>query len=101
MNKGTFSWTEAMTKLDEFEADFAKDPSNPKLIKFFENFGATVVNSGFDAKQLTEIKDKIQHLRDLFAQRKSALKAMSSAALTKNNQLNRYIKNANYKSTIK
>ena len=101
MKEETFSWTEVMTKFDEFEAGFAKDPSNPKLIKFFENFGATVVNSGFDAKQLTEIKDRMQRLRGLFDLRKSELKAMSSAALAKHNQLNRYIKNANYKSTNK
>ncbi len=101
MNKKTFTWTEVMTKFDEFEAGFAKDPSDPNLIKFFENFGAAVVTSGFDAKQLTQIKDKMHHLRELFAIRKSELKAMSSAALTKHKQLNRYVKNANYKSTTK
>ncbi len=101
MKEKTFSWTEVITKFDEFEAGFTKDPSNPKLIKFFEDFGATVANSGFDAKQLTQIKDRMQHLRGLFDLRKSELKAMSSAALAKHNQLNRYIKNANYKSTIK
>lgn len=101
MKEETFSWTEVMTKFDEFEAGFAKDPSNPKLIKFFENFGATVVNSSFDAKQLIQIKDRMQRLRELFDLRKSELKAMSSAAIDKHNQLNSYIKNANYKSTIK
>ncbi len=101
MKGETFSWTEVMTKFDEFEAGFAKDPSNPKLIKFFENFGATVVNSSFDAKQLIQIKDRMQRLRELFDLRKSELKAMSSAAIDKHNQLNSYIKNANYKSTIK
>ena len=101
MKEETFSWTEVMTKFDEFEAGFAKDPSNPKLIKLFENFGATVVNSSFDAKQLIQIKDRMQRLRELFDLRKSELKAMSSAAIDKHNQLNSYIKNANYKSTIK
>ena len=101
MKGETFSWTEVMTKFDEFEAGFAKDPSNPKLIKFFENFGATVVNSSFDAKQLIQIKDRMQRLRELFDLRKNELKAMSSAAIGKHNQLNSYIKNANYKSAIK
>lgn len=101
MKKEKYSWIEVMTKFDKFEADFAKDSNNPELVKFFENFGVNVVNSDFDAKQLAQIRDKMNHLRELFMTRKNELKAMSSEALTKHTQLKRYIKNANYKSVAK
>jgi hypothetical protein len=57
-----------------------------------------VPNSDLDKNQLLEIKDKIIKLRQVFAQRKEELIKMSSDAIIKHNQINRYIKNTNYKN---
>ena len=101
MNKEKISWIEVMNRFDEFETSFANDPNDPELTKFFENFGADVIGSGFSDEQLSEIIGKMNNLRELFASRKKELKKLSAAALEKKKQLTRYLKNANYKSLVK
>jgi len=91
------SWEEIMTQFDDFEEKFAKDSSDASLPEFFKNFGESVANSNFDNEQLKKIRDKLQKLRDLFAQKKNEIKKISTETLARHGQVSRYLKNANYK----
>jgi hypothetical protein len=86
-----------MTQFDDFEEKFAQDPGDASLPGFFQNFGETVANGKFDNEQLKKICDRLQKLRDLFAQKKNDIKKISTEALAKHEQISRYLKNANYK----
>ena len=91
------SWEEIIAQFDKFEEKFAKDSGDVSLPEFFQNFGKTIANGEFNDEQLKKIRDRLQKLRDLFAQKKNEIKEISTEALARHDQVSRYLKNANYK----
>lgn len=100
MSEKKISWDELMNMFDEFESNFVKDSSDPKLLEVFKNFSDIFIKSGFNDEQKLQIIQRITHLRELFASKKEELKNMSLEALNKKTQLARYLKNANYKTKM-
>ena len=100
MSEKKISWDELMNMFDEFESNFVKDSSDPKLLEVFKNFSDIFIKSGFNDEQKLQIIQRINHLRELFASKMEELKNMSLEALNKKTQLARYLKNANYKTKM-
>jgi len=97
MTKNTITWEEAIAKFDEFEEKFSSDYKDESLLTFFEDFSETVLNSGFSKDQLMEVRDRMKKLQDIFADKKTELKELSTQAIDRSENVSQYIKNANYK----
>ncbi|GAB4169156.1 MAG: hypothetical protein Tsb006_7370 [Rickettsiaceae bacterium] len=101
MKKDKLSFKEVIAKFDEFEEQFTKDSNNAELLKFFENFADVITNGDFGVGQLRAIRERMAYLRQLFDKRKEELRAMGAEAIAKHKQVDRYIKNVNYKNMIR
>ncbi|PCJ25938.1 MAG: hypothetical protein COA94_05625 [Rickettsiales bacterium] len=89
---------ELIAKFDDFEERFAKDTSDPELIKFFDEFVGYVEKIDLDSEKHLQIKQRMHKLQQLFASRKEELTEESNNLMVKQKQFNRYITNFGYKN---
>jgi DNA repair ATPase RecN len=100
MTNKKVKWEEMIANFDQIEKKFAKNTTDSSLMEFLETFEQTIADSDFNQQQLAQIKERMQKLQGLFSKRLDEIKGESSEAITRSEQVSRYVKNANYKKPL-
>jgi hypothetical protein len=97
MNKEKLKYEDFISSFDEYEKRFSTNVNDMFLREFFDNFENKIQKSNLSPEQLMEIKNKLGKLLQIFANKKQLLQNESIDILERQDQLNRYITNSNFK----
>jgi len=97
MSNKKLKYEDLILSFDQYEERFARDLDDKFLVGFFDNFEDMLKASKFSNEELQKIKDRLERMMAMFADKKEELKGKSVDILERQDQLNRYITNSNVK----
>lgn len=92
-----FNLGDVLKKLDEFEEDFVKDPTDDSLLTTLKFSGKVITSGDLTEKELIILQQRLIKIGELFSQKKREIEIESQQALYNRDNVQKYIKTSNIK----